>query len=57
MSVALEVIEKNFPEQLKQWEPKLKEIIPSYGQSLIEDYALLKQIRQASNAELELNHK
>ena len=57
VSVALEVIEKNFPEQLKQWEPKLKEIIPSYGQSLIEDYALLKQIRQASNAELELNHK
>ena len=35
---------------------KLKEIIPSYGKSLIEDYALLKEIRQANNAELGLNN-
>ncbi|RIM29235.1 malate:quinone oxidoreductase, partial [Staphylococcus cohnii] len=57
VSVALEVLEKNFPEYKSEWTPKIKKMIPSYGQSLIEDYALLKQIRQASNAELELNHK
>ena len=57
VSVALEVIERNFPGQLKQWEPKLKEMIPSYGKSLIEDYALLKQIRQANDTELQLNNK
>ncbi|AID41607.1 Malate:quinone oxidoreductase [Staphylococcus xylosus] len=57
VSVALEVIERNFPGQLKQWEPKLKEMIPSYGKSLIGDYALLKQIRQANDTELQLNNK
>ena len=34
VSVALEVLEKNFPEQIGQWNAKIKEMIPSYGQSL-----------------------
>ncbi|WAA11143.1 malate:quinone oxidoreductase [Fervidibacillus albus] len=29
--VMLEVIKKSFPEQLIEWEPKIKEMIPSYG--------------------------
>ena len=32
-------------------------MIPSYGQSLIEDYALLKEIRQATGNELDLINK
>lgn len=54
VSVALEVFEKNFPQYKEKWEPKIKEIIPSYGHSLIEDSALLKEIRKASSRELEL---
>ncbi|HCN60003.1 MULTISPECIES: malate dehydrogenase (quinone) [Mammaliicoccus] len=54
VSVALEVIEKNFPQYIKEWEPKIKEIIPSYGESLIEDAQLLQTIRKQTAKELEL---
>src|SRR5699024_443504 len=55
VSVALEVIEKNFPQFKQAWEPKLKEMIPSYGQSLIEDTKLLHETRKATAQTLELN--
>lgn len=54
VSVALEVIEKNFPQYKEKWEPKIKEMIPSYGESLIEDSVLLKEIREATSRELDL---
>ncbi|WP_210619245.1 malate dehydrogenase (quinone) [Mammaliicoccus lentus] len=54
VSVALEVFEKNFPQYIKKWEPKIKEIIPSYGESLIEDTDLLKKTRKATSKDLEL---
>ena len=57
VSVALEVIEKNFPQFKQAWEPKLKEMIPSYGQSLIEDTKLLHETRKATAQALELNEK
>jgi len=55
VSVALEVIEKNFPQYMEKWESKIKEIIPSYGESLIEDTALLKKTRKQTAEALELN--
>ncbi|MCY1048358.1 malate dehydrogenase (quinone) [Mammaliicoccus sciuri] len=55
VSVALEVIEKNFPQYMEKWESKIKEIIPSYGESLIEDSALLKKTRKLTAEALELN--
>ncbi|RTX71728.1 malate dehydrogenase (quinone) [Mammaliicoccus sciuri] len=55
VSVALEVIEKNFPQYMDKWESKIKEIIPSYGESLIEDTALLKKTRKQTAESLELN--
>ena len=55
VSVALEVIEKNFPQYMDKWESKIKEIIPSYGESLIEDSALLKKTRKQTAEALELN--
>ncbi|WP_204175809.1 MULTISPECIES: malate dehydrogenase (quinone) [unclassified Mammaliicoccus] len=55
VSVALEVIEKNFPQYMDNWESKIKEIIPSYGESLIEDTALLKKTRKQTAEALELN--
>ncbi|MCG3399626.1 malate dehydrogenase (quinone) [Staphylococcus massiliensis] len=54
VSVALEVLERNFSEKMGDWDAKLKEIIPSYGQSLIEDEALLQQIRAKSAQSLQL---
>ncbi|KTT82403.1 malate:quinone oxidoreductase [Mammaliicoccus sciuri] len=55
VSVTLEVIEKNFPQYMDKWESKIKEIIPSYGESLIEDTALLKKTRKQTAEALELN--
>ena len=48
--VMLEVIEKCFPERMKEWGPKVKEMIPSYGESLMKNESLLRQV-QASTAE------
>ncbi|MCL6587414.1 MAG: malate:quinone oxidoreductase [Anoxybacillus sp.] len=42
--VMLEVIEKCFPEQMKAWEPKIKEMIPSYGVSLMKNEPLLRDV-------------
>ena len=41
--VMLEVIKKCFPQHMKEWEPKIKEMIPSYGVSLMENPELFKK--------------
>ena len=48
--VMLEVLHKCFPQHIKEWEPKIKEMIPSYGESLVENRELFNQIH-ASTAE------
>lgn len=57
VSVALEIIEQNFPGYLDTWAPKIKTMIPSYGESLIEDSKLLMKVRKDSAATLELDEK
>ncbi|GGL60598.1 malate:quinone oxidoreductase [Sporolactobacillus putidus] len=42
--VMLDVLEKCFPEQMKVWQPKIKEMIPSYGVSLVENADLFREI-------------
>lgn len=42
--VVLNVIEKCFPEYMEEWEPKLKEMIPSYGKSLTGDPELVDEV-------------
>lgn len=46
--VMLQVIQKCFPQEMKQWEAKIKEMIPSYGQSLKDNPQLLEQVREMS---------
>ena len=53
--VMLEVIEKCFPEHLNAWKPKLKEMIPSYGMSLIKNPDLIHQIHTSTARTLGLN--
>jgi malate dehydrogenase (quinone) len=56
--IALEVLKRCFPDQLTKegWLPKLKEIIPSYGQSLIKDAELTRCIRKETAAILKLEN-
>src|SRR5258708_28730811 len=54
--IAISVLEKCFPDELTAtgWLPKLKEIIPSYGISLIDDADLLRRVRADTTAVLKV---
>jgi malate dehydrogenase (quinone) len=56
--IAISVLEKCFPGELtaSAWLPKLKEIIPSYGVSLIEDAELLRSVRAETAKYLEVEN-
>ncbi|WP_186576995.1 malate:quinone oxidoreductase [Aquibacillus kalidii] len=53
--VMLEVINKCFPEQMKEWEPKIKEMIPSYGLSLMDNPDLLSEVHISTAQSLGLS--
>lgn len=52
VNIMLGLLEQCFPEQMKAWRWKLKEMIPSYGRSLAEDAGLLEKVRTESSATL-----
>ncbi|MFW5435874.1 malate:quinone oxidoreductase [Paenibacillus apiarius] len=53
--VMLEVIKQCFPQHLKAWEPKIKEMIPSYGMPLAENPELIREIHSLTARMLGLN--
>src|SRR5262249_13326692 len=55
--IMLQVVERCFAERLQAggWSAKLKDMIPSYGQSLVENAALCQQVRAETAAVLNLN--
>ncbi|WP_285768433.1 malate:quinone oxidoreductase [Peribacillus sp. SI8-4] len=55
--VMLEVFKKCFPQHMEEWEPKLKEMIPSYGLSLMENPELLTEVHSSTAEALGLNKK
>ncbi|MDY7042957.1 malate dehydrogenase (quinone) [Virgibacillus sp. M23] len=55
--VMLEVIEKCFSQHVKDWEPKIKEMIPSYGVSLAENPELLREVHTSTAQTLGLVEK
>ncbi|KAB7707595.1 malate:quinone oxidoreductase [Bacillus aerolatus] len=55
--VMLEVIKKCFPQHVKEWEPKIKEMIPSYGVSLMQNPELLHEIHNSTAETLGLSEK
>ncbi|PWV49853.1 malate:quinone oxidoreductase [Chitinophaga sp. S165] len=56
VSIMLELLQRCFPNKLAtpQWQNKLKQMIPSYGQKLAESPTLLEHVRSWANAVLEL---
>ncbi|MGR9048117.1 malate:quinone oxidoreductase [Halobacillus faecis] len=57
VSVMLELMGRCFPEQLKEWEPKLKEMIPSYGKDLVENPELIREIHATTEESLGLTEE
>ena len=57
-SIAIGVLEKCFNDKLTAngWLPKLREMIPSYGEALIKDAALTRQVRADTAAVLHLDN-
>ena len=55
--VMLEVMKKCFPQHIKEWEPKIKEMIPSYGVSLVENPELFEEIHTSTAYALGLADK
>ncbi len=56
VSIMLNVLSSFFPDQMasSEWKANIKEMIPSYGSSLIEDGKLCKKIRDRTTAILKL---
>jgi malate dehydrogenase (quinone) len=59
VSVMLELLKKCFPEQMStaQWQSKIREMIPSFGQELAKNPELLHRVRSHSAEVLQLNKK
>jgi malate dehydrogenase (quinone) len=55
--VMLEVLEKCFPEQMFKWKPKIEEMIPSYGVSLVDNPELFQEIHASTAEALGLSGK
>ncbi|MGG1479570.1 malate:quinone oxidoreductase [Bacillus smithii] len=55
--VMLEVIKRCFPQHLNAWEPKIKEMIPSYGLSLLQKPELIHEIHAYTARTLGLEEK
>ncbi|MBB3110203.1 malate dehydrogenase (quinone) [Paenibacillus phyllosphaerae] len=55
VSVMLDVMQKCFPQHMKAWEPKIKEMIPSYGVSLLKNPDLARELHASTSRSLGLN--
>ena len=55
--IMIQVVERCFAEKLQEggWSAKLQEMVPSYGQSLVENAALCQQVRAETAAVLNIN--
>lgn len=54
VSDMLGLIEKCFPQQLNAWKPKIKEMIPSYGEKLSDKPELIAEIQSSTMQALDL---
>ncbi|MBT2690619.1 malate:quinone oxidoreductase [Bacillus sp. ISL-47] len=53
--VMLELLEKCFPQHMFKWEPKIKEMVPSYGVSLVQNPELFQEINSSTAQTLGLS--
>lgn len=52
--VMLEVLERSFPEYMDEWEAHIKEMVPSYGLSLMENPELIEEITEKAATALRI---
>jgi len=49
VKVMLDVINRCFPDDMKKWEGKIKEMIPSYGQKLLDNPELFRKVQDSTD--------
>lgn len=54
VSIMVSLLERCFPHKMSEWGERLRELIPSYGESLAENEALARQTRERSARLLKL---
>lgn len=57
VQVMIDLMHRSFPEKMDEWEPKLKEMIPSYGKKLVENKELIRDIQNTTNEMLGLEEQ
>ncbi|HLR59936.1 MAG TPA: malate dehydrogenase (quinone) [Pseudogracilibacillus sp.] len=55
VEVMINLMRECFPDRIEEWEPKLKEMIPSYGKKLADHEALLDELNHKTDSLLELD--
>src|SRR5699024_8112006 len=55
VSIMLNLLEETFPDYMPKWETKIKDMIPSYGNSLEDQPNLLHTVHASSSQSLLLN--
>ncbi|WP_434748750.1 malate:quinone oxidoreductase [Paenibacillus amylolyticus] len=55
VQVMLEILQRCFPQNMEAWEPKIKEMIPSYGISLADNLDLLREVNLSTAKSLGLS--
>src|SRR5699024_754076 len=55
VEVMINLMRECFPDRIEAWEPKLKEMIPSYGKKLADHEALLDELNHKTDSLLELD--
>lgn len=56
VAIMLDVIERAFPTQFKEWEPKIKEMIPSFGVRLTDEVDLFEKVNKDVSRQLKLDN-
>ncbi|MFD1606221.1 malate dehydrogenase (quinone) [Oceanobacillus luteolus] len=54
--VMLDILNRCFPDQMEEWEPKIKEMVPSFGQLLRENPDLLREVKETTSEVLKLHN-
>ena len=57
VSIMLDVLRRNFPDYMSQWQPKIKDMVPSFNTSLAENKKKLKEVRQTNSYYLGLEER
>lgn len=55
VAVMLDILQRAFPSQFKEWDPRVKEMVPSFGKRLTDEIELFKSLNHEISKQLKLD--